>query len=306
MSNNQDNNESSINSFEHEKWEAEKAFREREISIKEQEQANKEAELGLKKEEHSASRWQNPLIIAIIAAALAAVGNIILTSINGVLQRQLEAQKSEQTRILEMIKTGDPDKAAENLEFLRDAGLISDPDIYKKLGEYLDNRQPGKGTTLPLSSQVENLSNRQTRALTLLLKGQKPEAQDLSEQNLQALDTLLEEYPDSVELHVLKGYTLKDIYQTSKNSLSQKERSASLDLARASFERALQLNPQNAMAHNGMGNVLFFEGKYDEAIKKYDRALELININGKYSAGERNAVEHDKRLAEAAKNRRNP
>ena len=35
--------------------------------------------------------------------------------------------------MLEMIKTGDADKAAENLRFLVDTGLISDPTVLEKL-----------------------------------------------------------------------------------------------------------------------------------------------------------------------------
>lgn len=66
--------------------------------------------------------------MAILAATLAAVGNAIVAVVNGLEQRQLERQKGEETRILEMIKTGDPDKAAENLKFLLDSGLIESQD----------------------------------------------------------------------------------------------------------------------------------------------------------------------------------
>ena len=38
-----------------------------------------------------------------------------------------------------MIKTGNSEKAAENLSFLLDAGLITDPDIQKRLK---DSRHP--------------------------------------------------------------------------------------------------------------------------------------------------------------------
>jgi tetratricopeptide (TPR) repeat protein len=288
MSNNQDD-DASINRFEREKWEAEKTFREREISIKEREQANKEAELDLKKGEPPASWWRDPLVIAIIAAAIAAAGNIFLAYLNGELQRQLEAQKSEYTRILEMIRTGDPDQVAENLKFLLEAGLIDDRDTYKEIDEFLKTREPGSGPAL-LSSEV--LRDRQIEALKLQLTGQEKEALALSKRNLTDVDEALRKDPDSVILHVLKGYTLKDIYQTNKNFLSEKERRAYLDDARTSFERVLQLDPQNAGAHNGMGNVLFFEGKCDEAIKEHDRAIELMN--GNYPA-----AEHDKRLVEA-------
>jgi V8-like Glu-specific endopeptidase len=132
-----------------EKWETDKTFREREIAVKEREQANREAELDLKRKEQASSGWRNPLVVAIIAATLAAVGNAVVSVVNGNLQRRLENEKSEQTRILEMIKTGDPDKAATNLEFLLEAGLISDSELQAKLREFLTQRKPGSGPTLP-------------------------------------------------------------------------------------------------------------------------------------------------------------
>lgn len=136
--------DSTVNpSFEREKWEAERRFREREISLKEREQAT--------------SKWRTPLVVAIYAAAIAAAGNAVVAFTNGVFQRQLEGQKSEQARILEMIKTGDPDKAAENLRFLLDAGLITNLDIQERLKEFLANRKPGSGPTLPSASEMKNL-----------------------------------------------------------------------------------------------------------------------------------------------------
>jgi hypothetical protein len=54
----------------------------------EREQANKDAELELKRQEQASSKWWNPLVVAILAAALAALGNAIVTVINGRLQRE--------------------------------------------------------------------------------------------------------------------------------------------------------------------------------------------------------------------------
>lgn len=149
-----------IATFEREKWETEKSFREREIVVQEREQKSREAELELKHKEQAVSGWRNPLVITILAAALAAFGNAGVTLLNGrqqrglekengERQRQLERDKSEQTRILEMIKTADPDKAAENLKFLIEAGLVSDVEQQKKLKEFLANREEGTGPSLP-------------------------------------------------------------------------------------------------------------------------------------------------------------
>ena len=118
--------------LEQEKWTFEKQIREREILLKEKELKAKESEIELKNKEHARSEWRNPLVVAIMAATIAAGGNAIVAVVNGQLQRQLEDQKSEQSRILEMIKTGDADKAADNLEFLLDAGLITNQERAKK------------------------------------------------------------------------------------------------------------------------------------------------------------------------------
>jgi GH24 family phage-related lysozyme (muramidase) len=135
--------------LEREKWEAEHAFRERELAIKEREQEKNEAELALAQKERAASRWKNPLVVALLAAAVAATGNALVAYLNGASQTKLEGQRSEQARILEMIKTGSPDKAAENLRFLVDAGLIRDAGIRRDLTGFLDKRKPGSGPALP-------------------------------------------------------------------------------------------------------------------------------------------------------------
>ena len=145
--------------LERDKWEAEKSFRAREIAVKEREQATKESALDLQKKDQAASQWRSPLIVAILAAAVAAAGNAVVAFTNGTFQRQLEAQKSEQARILEMIKTGDPDKAAENIQFLLDAWLIAEPDTRTKLSDYLSKRTKGSGPSLPASTETKSFIN---------------------------------------------------------------------------------------------------------------------------------------------------
>ena len=104
---------------------------------------------GLKRHEQAAAGWRSPLVVAIMAATLAGLSNAVIALVNGGLQRQLEDGRAEQARVLEMIKTGDPDKAAGNLEFLLNAGLISDSERATKLREFLAKRVPGGGPALP-------------------------------------------------------------------------------------------------------------------------------------------------------------
>jgi len=96
---------------------------------------------------------------------VAGLSNAGVALVNGSLQRDLdrakrdaeislEKTKSESTRILEMIKTGDSEKAAANLEFLLKSGLVSDDQISKKLTTYLAARTPGSGPALPSQGRI--------------------------------------------------------------------------------------------------------------------------------------------------------
>jgi hypothetical protein len=104
--------------FEREKWQAEESWRRDELELKRD-------ELGLKRSELSRPRWFNPLVIAILAAAVAAVGNIVVTLVCSHEQsrlisdqaaeiRRLEQANAEAARILEVLKTNDPDRAVSN------------------------------------------------------------------------------------------------------------------------------------------------------------------------------------------------
>ena len=71
----------------------------------------------LKREEVTRSKWNSPLVVAIMAAALAGIANAGVTGINDFLQRRTESQKAEDGRVLEMIKTGNTKTASNNLQF---------------------------------------------------------------------------------------------------------------------------------------------------------------------------------------------
>jgi hypothetical protein len=165
--------------FEREKWLAEIELRKRELDLKERDQANRDAEIELKRQEQAASKWRSPLVVAILAAAAAAAGNATVTVINGNLQRdlegrkrdaeiRLEASKAESTRILEMIKTGDIERAAGNLEFLLKTGLVTDAERITKLTEFLKNRTRGGGPSLP--APASRIGFETTESLTIPLQ----------------------------------------------------------------------------------------------------------------------------------------
>ncbi len=156
--------------FERQKWAADLDLRQRGVVVAEAAQRSREAEVALQKDEIAlkraeaqASRWTSPLVVAIIAASLAAAGNATIAVINGRLERELEgrkaaaslaadARKAEANLILEVVKTGDPAKAAANLTFLLDAGLISDQARFKAIRRYLASPPAGGGVSLPAAT----------------------------------------------------------------------------------------------------------------------------------------------------------
>lgn len=73
--------------------------------------------------------------------------------------------------------------------------------------------------------------------------------------------------------------TLKDVYQGSKISLPGDQCQAYPGGARKSFEHSLRLDPNNASARNGMGNVVSFEGHLGKEIKEIEIALKLTSGN---------------------------
>ena len=124
--------------FQREKWSDEKRLREREIELRQR--------------EIDKSVWASPLFLAITAAVITAAASLYVSVDNSRQQRELEKLKAENARILEAIKTGNPDKAAENLRFMLDTGLIQSAETVIRLREDLSKRLPGKGPSLPAYS----------------------------------------------------------------------------------------------------------------------------------------------------------
>lgn len=134
------------------------------------------------------------------------------------------------------------------------------------------------------------LAGSQYQALDLL-STDKPKAIGQIDKNLAEIDEALASFPKDAEFHALAGYGAKNVYASSKGLLAADKRREYLARARKSFEIALQIDPDNAAAHNGMGNVLFYEGEFDAAIEQHKQALKLAN--GNYPA-----AEHDRELVE--------
>ena len=129
---------------------------------------------------------------------------------------------------------------------------------------------------------INRLSNDQYKSIEALKAGRVGDAINLTDRNLAEIDKTLQAMGDDADLFALRGYALKNMYQHSKGLLPNQKRNEYMAGARAAFERALTIDRNNASAHNGMGNVLMFEHKFDAAIKEHNRALKLAN--GQYDA----------------------
>jgi len=163
---------------------------------------------------------------------------------------------------------------------------------------FWEKKPPAKSTTPVISGYRKDIFNQLVKAQYAaldMLSQDKAKAIRQIDKNLGDIDKALESFPDDPDFHALKGYSAKNVYQSSKGMLSSEKRKEYLSVARQSFENALRLDPQNASAHNGMGNVLFFEGNFDAAIKQHNLALKLTD--GNYPA-----AKHDKKLVERVKN----
>jgi hypothetical protein len=133
-----------------ERWRRELAFRERELHCSETETDLKRDELRLKAREQ-AQTWKSPIVVAIGAAMVAGVANAVVSYLNNSGQSELENVKAENSRILEVIKTDDSEKAKKNLRFLLEAGLVLNEETRRRLSDYLKKQLPGEGPSLPVA-----------------------------------------------------------------------------------------------------------------------------------------------------------
>lgn len=103
------------------------ALKVRELDLRDRELAVREREIAAREKAAQESKWSNPLIIGLLAAALGLVGNALTTFFNNRATKQLEDRRAQSTLILEAIKTGKPAEACTNLVFFVKRGLIHDP-----------------------------------------------------------------------------------------------------------------------------------------------------------------------------------
>jgi hypothetical protein len=106
--------------FEEKKLQQEGELRREELALKEREVAAKEREL-------ERSRWLNPTVIGLFAAALGLAGNLVVALLNNRGTVMIQHATTQSNLIVQAVSTGDYDKACRNIRSLINLGILDDP-----------------------------------------------------------------------------------------------------------------------------------------------------------------------------------
>ncbi|WP_422050113.1 hypothetical protein [Shimia sp.] len=147
--------------------------REYQLRVRELELDERRVEIESSKAEHLTDSpsltWSSPLVVAIFAGVFTLLGNAVVSIVQSQnalrlettkaeLNRELELVRTEQARILEMIKTnGDAAQAEKNLKFLLKTGLISDKDTADRLSVYFDQTESSDFPTVSVGGNSPHL-----------------------------------------------------------------------------------------------------------------------------------------------------
>ncbi len=149
-------------------FEIDSAFREREVTAEEN-------DLLLKQQEAAKPAWKNPIFVAVLAAAIGFVGNVVVAALQGYYAHKqvqekafadehLAREKADSDLILEASK-GNYETRANNLRSLLDLGLISNPETSKRLAAVLvsgilpNTSQNSRTTDNTQTSSISTLAN---------------------------------------------------------------------------------------------------------------------------------------------------
>jgi tetratricopeptide (TPR) repeat protein len=237
--------------FEREKWRAELELRRRELELKETEERRRRGFFAR----------IDPISVGIFTAALALMGTIATTWMQGDLkrrsdefvhqqQRDLERERFEADLIKDYIKGSKPELIENNLQFLVNVGLV----------------------VVKASQLKSTLARSSPPALTA---GTRPALGDIEreacflgkdwERSEQACTALLAasglESTDEVLIRRRRGFVLDELQQ--------------FDRAIADYNKAIELDPRYAAAYNNRGYVYRQKGELDRAIADYSKAIEL-------------------------------
>jgi hypothetical protein len=125
-----------------------------ETTSRNQELALREREVAVKEEDSRRSRWLSPMVIALLAAAVGLLGNVVVATLNNQASQQLERLRSQSNLVLEAIKTGDQPGACRNLVFFVALGLLHDQN--RAISKACSSAPQG-GPALPANDTVRSM-----------------------------------------------------------------------------------------------------------------------------------------------------
>lgn len=169
--------------------------------------------------------------------------------------------------------------------------------LRREILEEVAGRDNARDLSQPPSEQrIRKLAQEQREIMGKMIGQDKSAGLRNIERNLEKIDSVIKSFPkinagEDAGLFVAAGYALKDMYQDAKGRLPANVRREYLSRARSCFAQSLRLNSKDAGAVNGMGNVLFLEGRFDESLQYHTRAIQLAGGKDKYPA-----AEHDRQL----------
>ena len=88
--------------------------------------------------------------------------------------------------------------------------------------------------------------------------------------NIEMVNTEYEINQNIKTINILNKYS-EEFYKEGINYNNAKKHNEALK----SFDKAIELNPNNSLAYIAKGNIKDYLGQYEEAIKDYDKAIEL-------------------------------
>jgi tetratricopeptide (TPR) repeat protein len=129
----------------------------------------------------------------------------------------------------------------------------------------------------PLPDLHNSLDNMQSRYIALLLGRDPQQALGVAREALHLLDEQMPSYPHDHYLQMFRGYFLKNQAMALRDIGDQKGFETSLGEADRAFhtiQSEAELYLSNA--YNGVGSVTLLHGRFEEALRWIDKALELV------------------------------
>jgi len=96
------------------------------------------------------------------------------------------------------------------------------------------------------------------------------------------LDNAIKSYNNAIELNPLHPYTYADLgrlYSTQSSVLGPEYMDKSIE----EYEKAVALDPYNIIFYNDLGTTYLIKGDFDEAIRYYERSIEILPDSRAYS-----------------------